>query len=568
MINFSELNLCAPLLKAVAELGFETPTPVQQKTIPTILDSKQDMVALAQTGTGKTAGFGLPILHQIDMGNPLIQAIVLSPTRELCLQIAKDLESYSKYMPHLSIVPVYGGSSIDTQIRQLKKGAHIIVGTPGRTLDLIKRKILKINHIQWVVLDEADEMLNMGFREDLNAILKDTPDEKQTLLFSATMPDGIKQISKNYMKKPIEITIGKKNTGAEDVEHQYFLVRYVDRYQVLKRLADIQPNMYGIVFCRTREECKDVSSMLERDHYRSAALHGDLSQAQRDEVMKRFRKKQLQLLVATDVAARGIDVNELTHVINYNLPDDSEVYVHRSGRTGRAGNKGISIVFVDGREFRRVKELERIIGKSFTKQEIPSLPQVIEKRLFAFVNNFQNIEINNTQLEPIFPHLEEQFSYLEKEDILKKLFSLEIEKLNLSDKITPVSLKGNSEKDFSSRKEGGKSRRYTPFFISMGSNHGIKPNNLIGFLNDHTQNPTIQIGKIDMQSEYSIIEVESDSKDEVLLAFDGKSVTYKGNKVTVRLAKENQTKDFKRNSHWGGDKKKSSSFGDKRKKRY
>ncbi|MGL6022940.1 MAG: DEAD/DEAH box helicase [Chitinophagaceae bacterium] len=567
MINFSELNLCTPLLKAVSELGFETPTQIQQKTIPAILDSKEDIVALAQTGTGKTAGFGLPILQQIDIENSLVQAIVLSPTRELCLQIAKDLESYSKYMPHLSIVAVYGGSSIDIQIRQLKRGAHIVVGTPGRTLDLIKRKILKINHIKWVVLDEADEMLNMGFREDLNAILKDTPDEKQTLLFSATMPDGIKQMSKNYMKKPIEITIGKKNTGSADVDHQYFLVRYVDRYQVLKRLADIHANMYGIVFCRTREECKDISSLLDRDRYRSASLHGDLSQAQRDEVMKRFRKRQLQLLVATDVAARGIDVNELTHVINYNLPDDSEVYIHRSGRTGRAGNKGISIVFVDGREFRRVKELERITGKSFYKQEVPPIEQVIEKKLYNFVNDFHNIEINNAQIEPIFGHLQEQFAYLEKEDILKKLFSLEIKKLNLSDKITPVITKGNHEKNFLNR---GQSRQYVSFFISLGSNQGIKPNNLIGFINDYTQNSSIKIGKIEMQSDYSIVDIENNAKEEILKAFEGHNITYRGDKVTVRLAKENHTKEFKKKTRWGGgrdrDRFKNQKFAEKRKK--
>src|SRR5690606_22878037 len=372
MITFHDLGLNEKLLKAVDELGFVNPTPIQQKAIPQILSSEKDLIALAQTGTGKTAAFGLPILEQLSVESRTVQAIILCPTRELCLQITKDLENFSKHLGSVAIQPVYGGADALKQINGLKKNPQIVVGTPGRTLDLIKRGALKINHVTWVVLDEADEMLNMGFREDIDAILETTPEEKQVLLFSATMMKEVRRIASEYMYKPEEIAIGKTNEASNDVEHHYYMVRANDRYLALKRLADINPNIYGIVFCRTRRETKEVADALIEDGYNADALHGDLSQAQRDTVMDKFRRKQLQILVATDVAARGIDVNELTHVINYNLPDDPEVYVHRSGRTGRAGNKGVSIVIAHSREGRRLKELEKVIGRKIEAKQVPT----------------------------------------------------------------------------------------------------------------------------------------------------------------------------------------------------
>ncbi len=366
MTLFKEMGLSDEIQSAVEELGFEQPTPIQEKVIPFILENEQDMVALAQTGTGKTAAFGLPIIQQIDTDQRSIQTLILSPTRELAMQIANDLKKYSKNIKKLKIAVVYGGSDIRAQISEIERGAQIVVGTPGRTLDLIKRRKLRVNEIRWVVLDEADEMLSMGFKDDLDAILENSPDEKQTLLFSATMPREIVAISKKYMTDIFEISAGRKNMGAENVEHHYYLVHAKDRYMALKRVADINPNVYGIIFCRTRAETKDIADKLMQDGYNADALHGDLSQAQRDHVMGRFRGKHLQMLVATDVAARGLDVNDLTHVINYNLPDDPEIYIHRSGRTGRAGKKGISVVLIHMREKGKLKQVERAVNKKFT----------------------------------------------------------------------------------------------------------------------------------------------------------------------------------------------------------
>ena len=354
MMLFEEMDLNESILKAAKELGFHEPTPVQEKVIPRILKDKQDIIALAQTGTGKTAAFGLPLIQQADINNKSIQSLVLCPTRELCIQISSDLKKYSKYIEDFRVIPVYGGASIDTQIRSLKKGGQIVVGTPGRVLDLIGRKILKVNNIEWLVLDEADEMLNMGFKEELDKILKGTPEGKQTLLFSATMPKEIRRITNQYMHQPEEISVGTKNAGAENVKHEYFVAHAKNRYEALKRIADMNPDIYGIVFCRTRQETKDVANKFMNDGYNADALHGDLSQSQRDYVMNRFRNKHLQMLVATDVAARGLDVNNLTHIINYNLPDDLDAYIHRSGRTGRAGKSGISISIIHTREFGRI----------------------------------------------------------------------------------------------------------------------------------------------------------------------------------------------------------------------
>ena len=369
---FENLGLDKSLLKAVQELGFEKPTPIQEKTIPHLLTGKGDFIASAQTGTGKTAAFGLPSIQLTDIGQKQTQTLILSPTRELCIQIAKDLTQYAKYIKGLNVVAIYGGASMETQMRALKKGAHIVVGTPGRTKDMIKRKKLQIGNVNRMILDEADEMLSMGFKDDLEAILAKTPEEKQTLLFSATMPEKIVSITKKYMNNPEKISVARVNVGAENVSHSYYMVHAKDKYEVLKRIADLNPNIYGITFCRTRRETKEIANKLMHDGYNADAIHGDLSQAQRDEVMGRFRKRQLQMMVATDVAARGLDVNDLTHVINFNLPDDSEVYIHRSGRTGRAGKSGKSIAIIHMRDMRRIKDIERISDISFKKELVPS----------------------------------------------------------------------------------------------------------------------------------------------------------------------------------------------------
>jgi ATP-dependent RNA helicase DeaD len=405
IMRFEDYRLSEELLDGIKALGFEEPTPVQKECIPVLMANKTDMVALAQTGTGKTAAFGLPLLEKIQGKPNKPQALILSPTRELCVQIASDLENFSKYLHHHSIVPVYGGANIQTQIQALKSGSSIIVGTPGRTLDLIKRGILKVNNIKYLVLDEADEMLSMGFKDDLDAILSDTPATKQTLLFSATMPAEIKRIADTYMTDPVEIEVGKRNAGAENVEHHYYMVHARDRYKALKRIVDIHPKIYGLVFCRTRAETKDVADKLVGEGYNVDALHGDLSQAQRDFVMNRFRHKHLQLLIATDVAARGLDVNDLSHVINYNLPDELEVYIHRSGRTGRAGKTGIAISIIHTRETGKIRQLEKISKKNFIQKQVPLGREICKKQLFNLIDKVEKVDVNEQQIEEFLPSI-------------------------------------------------------------------------------------------------------------------------------------------------------------------
>jgi ATP-dependent RNA helicase DeaD len=400
MLTFKELGLSPNLLKGIDALGFTNPTPIQEKIIPMFFETKNDIVGLAQTGTGKTAAFGLPIIEQIDVKDKSVQALILSPTRELCIQIAKDLDNFSKHVNGLEVVPVYGGASIDTQVRALKRGAQIVVATPGRMLDLIKRKAANLSNINTVVLDEADEMLNMGFRDELDGILEQTSNSKRTLLFSATMPKEVARIAKNYMNNPTQITVGKQNAGADNVHHVYYQVHAHNRYKALKRIADINPDIYGLVFCRTRMETKEVADKLIKDGYNADALHGDLSQAQRDHVMKRFRERTLQMLVATDVAARGIDVTEISHVINYNLPEDNEIYTHRSGRTGRAGKSGVSIAIVNYREINRIPQIEKLIQKSFEKLLVPSGEEICEKQLFKLIDKMENVKVDEEQIAP------------------------------------------------------------------------------------------------------------------------------------------------------------------------
>lgn len=425
MTTFENSDINPKILKAIAEMGFETPMPVQMQVIPFIFHQTRDLIALAHTGTGKTAAFGIPIIQRVDPSDKKTQALILAPTRELCLQITDDLTHMAKYIDNLNIVPIYGGANIVTQIHQVAAGAQIVVATPGRMLDMLNRKKVNVSAIRWLVLDEADEMLNMGFKEELNAVLAATPEEKRVLLFSATMPRGVEAIAHGYMKKPAEITVGSRNTGAQNVHHQYYVVHAKDRYPALKRIVDFYPDIYAIVFCRTRTETQEVADTLMKDGYNADALHGDLSQAQRDSVMNRFRSRKLQMLVATDVAARGIDVDNLTHIINYNLSDDIENYTHRSGRTGRAGKSGISIVIVNIKEAFRIRQIEKQIGKMFEQVQIPTGPDICEKQLLHLVEKLKNTEILHADIGRFLPQAYKQLTELSKEDITARFVSQE-----------------------------------------------------------------------------------------------------------------------------------------------
>ena len=422
-MTFSEIGLNKNLQKAIADLGFETPTPIQQESIPYLLENETDLIALAQTGTGKTAAFGLPVLHKVEVDRKLPQAIILAPTRELCLQIAKDMDTFAKYIKGLKITPVYGGASIVPQMRSLKSGTQVVVGTPGRVIDLINRKALRLQDIEFVVLDEADEMLNMGFKDDLDTILAETPEEKQTLLFSATMPKEVMRLSKNYMHSPKTIEIASRNEGAKNIEHHYYMVQARDRYKALRRICDVNPEIYGIVFCRTRRETADIADKLMQDGYNADALHGELSQAQRDSVMGKFRKKTVQILVATDVAARGLDVNSLTHVINHKLPDQIENYTHRSGRTGRAGKTGISIALVSNKEKGRIGAIERIIKKKFVQGKVPSGKEICQNQLMHLIDKVNAIEVKQSEIEDFLPSIYDKLEGLSREELIQKFKS-------------------------------------------------------------------------------------------------------------------------------------------------
>ena len=542
---------------AIEEIGFERPTPIQEKVVPFLMEGKQDLVALAQTGTGKTAAFGLPILQQIDTTKKATQTLILSPTRELAMQIANDLENYARHLTKINIAVVYGGADIKKQINQLERGAQIVVGTPGRTLDLIKRKKLKVNEIQWLVLDEADEMLSMGFKDDLDAILETSPAEKQTLLFSATMPKEIISISKKYMNNPFEISVGKKNTGAENVEHHYYLIHAKDRYIALKRIADLTPNIYGIIFCRTRAETKDVADKLMRDGYNADALHGDLSQAQRDHVMARFRNKHLQMLVATDVAARGLDVNDLTHVINYNLPDDPEIYIHRSGRTGRAGKRGISVTLIHLREKGKLRQVEKSVNKKFIQQQVPSGKEICEKQLFNLIDRMEQVDVNETEIESFMPVIYKKLSWLDREDLIKRFVSVEFNRFlkyyeNAPDINVDESRTSHDESRYSERRggrsdRGGRSSRdgrgkksrgdydFARFFFNMGKKNGINKRKIIDLVNEHLPNKSAEIGDIEVMKNFSFFEVDKRYEKEIMKSM--KNAKYKGQRIGIDIAK-------------------------------
>ncbi len=545
MSRFKEMGLIPEIVEAVEKIGFEQPTPIQEETIPAILTTNRDILALAQTGTGKTAAFGLPIINKIDFNNKNVQALILCPTRELCIQISKDIEQFSSNIAQLKSVAVYGGANISNQMKDLKSGVQIVVGTPGRTLDLIKRKSLKINKIEYLVLDEADEMLNMGFQEDLDEILSSTPVEKRVYLFSATMPNAIKGITSKYMDNPIEITVGKRNSGAANVKHKYYMVNARNRYAALKRIADIYPNIYAIVFCRTRMETKDVAEKLIADGYNADALHGDLSQAQRDHVMNKFRMKSLQLLVATDVAARGLDVNDLTHVINYNLPDDLEAYVHRSGRTGRAGKSGTSIAIIHGREKRKIRDLQKITGKEFVREMVPNGQQICEKQLFNLVDRVENIEINEEQIKDFLPVVYKKLAWLERDQLIKHFVSVEFNRfLNYYKNAPDLNIQDNEasekRKKKPSRAERKNARRvdsgeFARFFINIGIKDNLNVATLLGFINRKMKSYSFNIGKIDLMKSFSFFEIDKALERETLQYMN--NTEFNGKQVVVELSK-------------------------------
>lgn len=557
LLTFDDLGVSAPLMQAVEELGFEHPMPIQAKVIPVILGHTEegegrDVVGLAQTGTGKTAAFGLPVLQNIDLQKNEPQALVLAPTRELCLQIASDLQDYSKYLKGIAILPVYGGSSIGSQIGALKRGVHVIVATPGRLIDLMERGAVSLAKVRTLVLDEADEMLNMGFQDDIETILGGVPDEHRTMLFSATMPKAIAEIAKKYLNNAVEITIGHKNEGSANVNHVYYLVHAKDKYAALKRIVDYYPNIYGIIFCRTKLDTQEIAKNLMDEGYNADALHGDLSQEQRDLVMRKFRTRHLQLLVATDVAARGLDVDNLTHVINYGLPDDLEVYTHRSGRTGRAGKKGTSICIVHIKERRRLNDIERFIGKQFEKGQIPTTERIIEKQLFNLADRLEKVDVQEEQIEKYMDSVLKKLGWLSAEDLVKRIVSLEFnrmlefykgsENLDIPEERKPRDKGAKREKrergafkDVAEGKTVKAEPGFTRIFINLGKRDGIFPKQLITLMNAHVHH-RIEMGRIDLLTNFSFFEVPEQDAKFVIKDMDG--ADWKGRRVSVSIAGE------------------------------
>ncbi|SHN38959.1 DEAD/DEAH box helicase [Chitinophaga sp. CF418] len=536
MTTFETLGLQEPILKGIQDLGFIAPTPIQEKAIPVLLGGDRDFVGLAQTGTGKTAAFGLPLLQQIDIKQRHPQGLILCPTRELCLQITNDLKNFSKHLGDVSIVAVYGGSSIVQQLRDLKRGVHIVVATPGRLLDIIERKAVNFTNVRYVVLDEADEMLNMGFQEDINNILSNTPDEKTTWLFSATMPQEVRRIAQKYMSDPFELTVGNKNSGNVNIEHEYYVVRPRDKYAALKRIVDFNPEIFGIIFTRTKIESQEIAESLIRDGYNADALHGDLTQQQRDKVMKRFREKSLQVLVATDVAARGIDVDNVTHVINYELPDDVENYTHRSGRTARAGKSGVSIAIISGRDIGKIRQIERVIGKKFTKVEVPDGFAVCEKQLFGLVHKVHNVTVNEEQIEPYLERIFEEFASMSKEEIIKRFASLEFNQFLEYYQDAPdlnVKEERRSVDGVERRSSGGK---FTRLFINLGSVDDFTRGDMLRYLCDTSGVRGNKIGRIDLKGVYSFFEVENDVVEKFQQVF--KKAEYNGRSVRIEMSQD------------------------------
>lgn len=556
MNKFEALGFSNAIVKAVTELGFENPTPIQEKVIPVLLEGNTDLVALAQTGTGKTAAFGLPLTHLVDFSSRDTQAVIICPTRELCMQITRDLQSYTKYIDGANIVAIYGGASIDNQSRDIKKGAQIVVATPGRLCDMIDRRRVNFSNVRYAVLDEADEMLNMGFKEDLDTILSQTPEEKNTWLFSATMPDEVLRISKNYMEKPVEITAGTKNSGNENIEHIYYVVQARDKYAALKRIADSNPDIFAIVFCRTRIETQEIADALIKDGYGADSLHGDLSQQQRDHVMKRYRARSLQMLVATDVAARGIDVNDVTHVINYNLPDEIENYTHRSGRTARAGKTGVSICIINMKEVGKIRVIERIIKKKFTQGTIPTGFEACEKQLFSLVKKIHNVEVNETAIESYLPKIYDELKDLSREDIIKRFVSTEFNRFLDYYKNAP-DLNANA-----SRGDRGQSTPgITKLFINLGELDQLNRNTMKEYIAEVSGVDMNMITNIEVKSSFSFIEVKSEAAEIIQGTFKNARYNNRNVRIEYRGSKdsgEGRSRDRGRGGYGGGERR---SFG-------
>jgi ATP-dependent RNA helicase DeaD len=537
MNSFEALGLREEILTSLRELAFVEPTPIQAQAIPFILQQASDLIAFAQTGTGKTAAFGLPLLDQIDVTLVDTQALILSPTRELCLQIARDLEIFAQHLPGLQVVPVYGGVDAAKQLQQLRAGAQVVVATPGRALDLIKRKKLKVETITRLVLDEADEMLSMGFKDELDAILANTPAEKQTLLFSATMPAEMMRIAEKYMHDPEQISVGRRNAGADNVQHQYILVQAKDRYEALKRLIDVNPDMYGIVFCRTRNDTREISDRLVKDGYQADALHGDILQQQRDVVMNRFREKGLQLLIATDVAARGLDVNDLTHVINHSLPDDPEVYIHRSGRTGRAGRSGICLSLVHGREKSKLRRIEKTVKRPFEQWHVPSGEEICRKQLFHLIDRMKQATIN-PDIEAFMPEILDNLAELDREDLIRHLVSLEFTEMLARYKgaidLNPPASRDRQASSQSKRppRDRGQAEAFSRIFLKVGRRDRISPKVIIDLVNDTLPNRSVNIGQINIMPNFSLVEIDSQYEEELLTAL--RDVRHKGRSLEAK----------------------------------
>ena len=541
MSQFTDFGLNPALLKAIKELGFENPMPIQEKTIPVLLEKDVDFVGLAQTGTGKTAAFGLPLLNKIDETQRCVQALILCPTRELCMQITRDLRNYAKYIPEILIVPVYGGASIEVQFKDLAKKPQIIVATPGRLRDMIRRNRVDFSNVKTMILDEADEMLNMGFQEEVDDILEYMPKEgRHTMLFSATMPKEVEAILNKYMIDPVKVAVGERNSGTANVDHIYYMMAAKDRYMVLKRIIDYTPAIYGIIFCRTKLETQEIADNLIQDGYNAAALHGDLSQAMRDNVMDHFRKRSLQLLVATDVAARGIDVKELTHIINYNLPDDIETYVHRSGRTGRADKRGICLSLINLREKSKIKRIEKIVGRPFEKAMIPTGKEVCEKQLFNHIDRIEHVDINREDIDDYLPVILRKLEWMSREELITRMVALNFNRF-LDYYKDAIDLNVSDKEEKKDRKERKKERDHQDetmkrLYFGMGKNDHILPQKIIGKINDVTRSKNIPIGRIDLYGDYSYVDVEESFVPMILESFADPRNNPRG--IVVEVAKE------------------------------
>lgn len=540
MTNFTDISLPEPLLRAIKDLGFISPTPIQEETIPWLLENDSDLIAMAQTGTGKTAAFGLPVLSETDIERTEVQTLILCPTRELCIQIGKDFATYAKYMPRIKMTTVYGGAPLFKQREALLSGVQIVIGTPGRVNDFIRQDVLKLNKVNRLILDEADEMLNMGFKDEIFEIMSKTPSTKQTLLFSATMPKEVAQLASTFMRNPFQISVGNQNQGAENIKHFYYKVQARDKYLALKRIADMSPKIYGIIFCRTRIETQEIADKLQHDGYNADALHGDLSQGQRELVMSRFRTKFVRLLVATDVAARGLDVDDLTHIINYHIPNDPDIYIHRSGRTGRAGKSGISLSIIHTKELTALKAIEKRLGREILWERVPSGREICEKQLYHFVDGVERIEVNEVEIASFLPNVYKKLSWMTREELIQRFVSIEFNRFldyyqNLPDLDQSAEHKAKGDK---------KSFRFSTFKLNLGSNNGITKRDLMRFVNQLKVTRSIEIGLIEIMKDYSLIALDSDYENQLLKAFNRNK--YKGIPVVASLSEVNKNRKGRR----------------------